>query len=232
MNKLMNFAIGAIASAILGGPFFVDSSAVAAASQAPGTSRPAVRPGEGPPAVRELDQPKQVLRPAIGTKALASLVWTITETVAKYHDQPCPREQMIAAGMKALNLAAKTKRPDDLVSRASRLSNADQLADLLDSKSLQKKKCRPAQARVGKRISFCHALFDSGKSRHSTLGTTAKQEKNWRGGGAGAAPIVMCGYRDRVDVREGSIPQSNIDDLTRRRSQGRHESRRRHRIRR
>ncbi len=38
--------------------------------------------------------------PSQKIKALATRIWAITEAVAKYHDKPCLREQLLVAGSK------------------------------------------------------------------------------------------------------------------------------------
>jgi carboxyl-terminal processing protease len=172
MSKLANIAIGTIAAASLGGVLFFESLAVAGASQTPGPRTPVILPNDVPPVAVDVNQARQVIKPAIGSKALASLVWTITETVAKYHDKPCPREAMIAAGMEALYLAAKTKSPDDLATRSSHVSAADQLTEMLDA-VLQK---NPAAAQAKLENAFLYALLASIPGKADLVQQPSKKE--------------------------------------------------------
>jgi C-terminal peptidase prc len=64
-------------------------------------------------------------------KALAERVWTIVDVVAKRHLEPCPREQMLTAGLKALARATKSEVSTDLEHRAAEVASAEQLAALI-----------------------------------------------------------------------------------------------------
>jgi carboxyl-terminal processing protease len=68
-------------------------------------------------------------RPEI--KALAKRAWTIMEVVAKRHLEPCPRKDMIVAGVQSLCLAAKSKAPSDLEDRAATAVSLEQFTALL-----------------------------------------------------------------------------------------------------
>ena len=57
--------------------------------------------------------PEAKARPAMGSKALAELVWAVTDAVAEHHDKSCPRQQMIAASIQALYQAQKAAPPPE-----------------------------------------------------------------------------------------------------------------------
>lgn len=72
-------------------------------------------------------------KPPMGSKALAGLVWGITEAVAEHHDKPCPREQMIAASLKAIYQTPKLAPPADLAKRAAEVKTAAELVPLYEA---------------------------------------------------------------------------------------------------
>ena len=93
--------------------------------------------------------------------------------MANHHDKPCPREQMITAGMNALYLAAKAKSPADLATRSSHISSADQLTEMLDE-VLQKKNDAPAQLELEN--AFLQAVLSSIPGKPSLVPQPSKKE--------------------------------------------------------
>jgi carboxyl-terminal processing protease len=141
MRKLNSSAVGLTSMAFLAVGLLVNGT-IASAGQPPPT-------GQSPNPVLNRDQrapefPKP--RPPVGSKALAELVWSISEAVAKHHDKPCPREQIIRASLKELYSAAKSTPPSDLGKRSAEINASAQLALLYDA--VLSKSEGPAQAKL------------------------------------------------------------------------------------
>jgi C-terminal peptidase prc len=64
-------------------------------------------------------------------KKFARRVWGITEAILKHHLEPCPRDEMLLAGVKALLAAGKTAEPAALDRQVASVQSAEQLAGLL-----------------------------------------------------------------------------------------------------
>lgn len=62
---------------------------------------------------------------------LARRLWAIMDLVGKAHLEPCPRRDMILAGMTALLKSTNMASPPDLESRAAAITSVDQLAIFL-----------------------------------------------------------------------------------------------------
>ncbi len=61
----------------------------------------------------------------------AGQIWDIMEIVSKQHLEPCPRAEMIAAGVRGLLEAAEAKPPADLARRAEAIQTREQYAAFL-----------------------------------------------------------------------------------------------------
>ncbi len=64
-------------------------------------------------------------------RPLARRAWTITDLVLQKHVKPCSRQDMLVAGVQALQKAAGLKATDDLGGPLSAVANADQFAAIL-----------------------------------------------------------------------------------------------------
>ncbi len=130
MSKLNNFVVCVLAMVTMA-TGILDQCCLASA--APATV------GKPTTVVSEREQPATArngapdAEPSQQVRALAARIWAITEAVAKHHDKPCPREQLLVAGSKALYVAAKLDVPADLDKRCTEMTNSAQLATLIDA---------------------------------------------------------------------------------------------------
>jgi C-terminal peptidase prc len=93
-------------------------SSAAGSQQAPETAK-----SRDPAKADKPDQP--------AADDFAGQVWDIMEIVSKQHLEPCPRVEMIAAGVRGLLEAAEVKPPADLPRRAEAIQTREQYAAFL-----------------------------------------------------------------------------------------------------
>jgi C-terminal peptidase prc len=77
------------------------------------------------------DKPAVPMPPGLQPDAFANEVWDIMEIVTKQHFEPCPREEMVLAGVQAMLKAAKTPPPANLGGRAAALKKREEFAAFL-----------------------------------------------------------------------------------------------------
>ncbi len=89
--------------------------------------------GGGParPAARADERRPDAAAPAERFQKFARRVWGITELILKNHLEPCPRDEMLLAGVKALLAEGKAAEPADLDRQVAGVRSAEQLAGLL-----------------------------------------------------------------------------------------------------
>jgi C-terminal peptidase prc len=120
LAALLVFVLGALTT----GGIFLDRTAQARpqyASQAQPEAAVArtAAPADGAP------------KPVLDVGPFARQVWTIMDTVSKQHIDPCPRTEMIVAGVRGLRRAAKLSIPPDLERRAAAVQTVEDFAALL-----------------------------------------------------------------------------------------------------
>jgi C-terminal peptidase prc len=69
--------------------------------------------------------------PAERFRKIARRVWGVTEAILKHHLEPCPRDEMLLAGVKALLAEGKAAEPAGLDRQVAGVRSAEQLAGLL-----------------------------------------------------------------------------------------------------
>jgi carboxyl-terminal processing protease len=99
-----------------------------AAAQPPTTGQQPPVPSLKQEKARVTEGSEAKARPAMGSKALAELVWAVTDAVGEHHDKPTPRQQLIAASLKALYQAQKATPPADLAKLTADVKSAAELA--------------------------------------------------------------------------------------------------------
>jgi C-terminal peptidase prc len=92
----------------------------------------AQRPGGTPKTAAQADDRRpKAAAPSERLQKFARRVWGITEVILKHHLEPCTRDEMLLAGVKALLAEGKAAEPAALDRHVAGVQSAEQLADLL-----------------------------------------------------------------------------------------------------
>lgn len=126
----MKVALGmalALGLAVTGIGLFAEHALMAKPAQS-GFEQPLAAAKPEPPQKSESVDPAKA-KDRLGS--FARRVWTIIDLVLQNHLDPCPRQEMILAGAKALLQAAKTEPPADLDQRIAKLETPEQFTSWL-----------------------------------------------------------------------------------------------------